>query len=102
MSVKEQQMVSTTVDGENQFTNSIKPSWVTSGYIDIVIEPDDSWSGTITVQRSFDNGDSWHDTDSFTSGIGSYLIEKSSKALLRIGCKTGNYSSGTCKVMLTY
>ncbi len=55
--------------------------------------------GTVTVQRSFDAGSTWADTDTFTStfegngydGVG---------AQYRAGIKTGEYTSGTATVTL--
>ena len=54
----------------------------------------------VTLQRSFDGGATFRDTDSFdadTEGVGDNAEENT---LWRIGVKTGDYDTGTVTVRL--
>ena len=53
-----------------------------------------TWAGTVTVQRSFDNGSSWLDVDTFTANTETYGFEPIN-CKYRVGIKTGEYTSGT-------
>lgn len=54
-----------------------------------------TWAGTVTFQRSFDNGSNWHDVKDYTSNtedvgeIGSDILGR---------CKMTAYTSGTAVV----
>jgi len=58
-----------------------------------------TFSGTVTVQRSFDAGSSWADVDTFTSTYEGNGYEGVG-AQYRAGIKTGEYTSGTATVTL--
>jgi hypothetical protein len=64
-----------------------------------------TWTATVTLQKSFDAGLSWEDT------TGVYVANTSTtfndaldniEILYRIGVKTGDYTSGTVNVSLSY
>ena len=57
-----------------------------------------TWAGTVTVQRSFDEGTTWRDiTDaSYTENQELNIYDPSIIALYRVGIKEGSYTSGTC------
>ncbi len=75
--------VTRTITASNQFTDPVK----LRGYFNLSISG--SWEGTVTVQRSFDLGDTWHDVDTFTSNTEEYGLEPehSNVVLYRIGAK---------------
>lgn len=50
-------------------------------------------SGSITVQRSFDDGSTWLDVESFTTDVERRGSEPEDKVLYRLNCTS--YSSGT-------
>jgi hypothetical protein len=53
-----------------------------------------TWTGTVTVQRSFDRGVSWLDVAEFTAS-GEYIgQEVEADVRYRFGIKTGDYDSG--------
>jgi hypothetical protein len=54
-----------------------------------------TWSGTVTLQRSFDNGSTWVDVWSTTSNVETAVESIESGVLYRLGIKSGNYTSGT-------
>lgn len=58
-----------------------------------------TWSATVTVQRSFDEGVTWEFYDSFTSNLSFDITETKELVYYRIG--TTSYSSGTVAVSLT-
>jgi hypothetical protein len=54
-----------------------------------------TWVGTVTVQRSFDDGVTWLDVATFTAN-GEYVgNEVEPNVVYRMGVKTGEYTSGT-------
>lgn len=54
-----------------------------------------TWVGTVTVQRSFDDGVTWLDVATF-SASGEYVGQEiEPDVVYRMGVKTGEYTSGT-------
>ena len=60
----------------------------------------DSWEGTITLQRSLDEGLSWRDIDIFKANEETGIIERLRKVLYRVGMKEGDYVSGTVTAVI--
>lgn len=54
-----------------------------------------TWSGTVHLQRSFDNGSTWMDVGEYTENAELSGDEVEDSVLYRIGVKSGNYVSGT-------
>jgi len=54
---------------------------------------------TVTVQRTFDNGTTWHDVDTFTSA-GEWVGTDGEGAIYRAGIKSGEYTSGTAEIRM--
>ena len=61
--------VTRAISTENTFTDRV----ILHGYFNLSVYGD--WSGTITIQRSFDNGTTWHDVKQTTSNIQEYGFE---------------------------
>jgi len=80
---------------DNQFTDSVE----LAGYFNISIS--DEWEGTITVQRSFDNGSTWFDVATWTANTQEYGFEPERGIYYRVGFKSGAYLSGTADVRLS-
>lgn len=57
------------------------------------------WSATVTLQRSFDGGTTWHNVDTFTSNIETTVFDPA-ETVYRVGVDDGDYSSGTVTVGL--
>lgn len=98
------QQVSSSLTGEDQFTNDIRVIGVDSSRIfDITITG--TWSGTITLQRSIDETGSFADVSEFTTNVSAQNHDDgldNQIAFYRIGFKTGDYTSGTATVTLNY
>jgi len=78
------------LSSENVFT---KPICLAKGYFNFSLSG--TWQATVTVQRSFDDGDTWHDVEQFTSN-GEYVgYEPEENVYYRFGVKAGDYVSGT-------
>lgn len=61
-----------------------------------------SWSGTVTLQRSFDSGSTWVDVATFTANKETTISEPQRNGLpYRVGIKSGDYTSGTVNLRLT-
>jgi hypothetical protein len=87
---------SSTLSAENTFCDAIMvhghASLITSG----------TWSGTLTMQASIDDGATWIDVPSgaFTSNVDRRFHEPAIGVLYRIGFKTGGYTSGDAVVTI--
>ncbi len=95
--------VSGSISAQNTFTSSISPTYkskyIPEGYLNVSISG--TWSGTVTLQRSFDAGVTWVDVESYTANDEGYLIDTEGSVLYRIGFKTGGYTSGTAVLRLS-
>ena len=56
--------------------------------------------GTVTVQRSFDQGATWRDVDTFTAPIETAGSDPEPVVVYRAGIKTGEYTSGTASIRI--
>jgi len=86
--------VTKTITAQNTYSDS----WSVQGRFNISISG--TWVGTVTVQRSFDNGSTWHDVATYTANTQTTGNEPSAKVLWRIGIKTGEFTSGSCVAAL--
>jgi len=79
---------------ENTFTDWIeKTSPSPIKYADFSIAG--TWTGTITLQRTFDDGVTPKDVDTFTGNYEGSFTEWVAGVKYRIGFKTGDYTNGT-------
>jgi hypothetical protein len=60
-----------------------------------------TWAGTVTLQRSFNNGSTWLDVYSVTANVETVVDSPETGVLWRLGIKTGNYTSGTAVCRLS-
>ena len=60
-----------------------------------------TWVGTVTLQRSFDDGTTWYDVTTWTANAQKALIDKQINSMYRLGCKNGEYTSGSVAVKLS-
>lgn len=98
------QTVTASISAQDTFSDTITVDGVgTSRQFTITITG--TWTATITLQKSFDDGLSWEDTTSvFTTNITTTFNDllDNVEILYRIGIKTGDYTSGTANVTLSY
>lgn len=97
------QKVELTVNGENQWTSEIRVSGVGVGRRFIAVNQG-SGTATITLQRSIGEPGAWADVQPIgpTAGYNYNDSLDNQIAYYRIGCKTGDYSSGTRDLSLEY
>ncbi len=60
-----------------------------------------TWTGTVTVQRSFDSGSTWLDVMTKTANTEEYGTEPEGGIQYRAGIKTGDFGSGTAVIRLS-
>ena len=60
-----------------------------------------TWSGTITLQRSFDEGVTWRDVADYTANQEDIVNSPEPGVLWRAGFKAGEYTSNTAVVRLS-
>ena len=89
--------VTRTITASNQFTDPVK----LSGYFNVSISG--TWTGTITVQRSWDLGSIWLDVDTWTANTEEYGLEPehTNVVLYRVGAKETALSSGSAVLRLS-
>ena len=58
-----------------------------------------TFSATITVQRTFNNGTNWFDVETFTVP-GQYIGTEGAGCLYRVGIKSGEYVSGSADIVM--
>ena len=89
--------VTRTITASSQFTDPVK----LSGYFNLSISG--TWTGTLTVQRSWDLGDTWLDVDTFIANTEEYGLEPehTNVVLYRIGAKVDALSSGSAILRLS-
>lgn len=86
--------VTAAITAQNTFTDKFQ----VVGHFNLSISG--TFSATVTVQRSFDNGSTWLDVDTFTApyeGVG----HDAEDLFYRVGVKTGEFTSGTANVRLS-
>lgn len=84
-----------TVSAEDTFTDPLNIKG--PGYIRVT--DTSSMSMTLSLQSSDDDGTSWITEDTF-SAEGTYEIENGLGLAWRIGCASGDYTSGTADVKI--
>lgn len=54
-----------------------------------------TWVATVTLQRSFDDGGTWQDVETFTANLERIGVSPETNIQFRFGIKTGDFTSGT-------
>jgi hypothetical protein len=101
-------LVKTTLDAEDEFTgDTVGAVQAEAGTAGIQIKGEfnlsisGTWEGTVTLQRSFNNGVDWFDVDTFTVNVENWDQEIESGVLYRAGFKTGDFTSGSADVRIS-
>lgn len=89
------QAASASIAAANTFTSGV----VVFGPFNLSISG--SWVGTVTLQRSFDNGTTWVDVGTYTANIEDVGDEPEEGVAYRAGFKTGEYTSGTAEIRIS-
>lgn len=90
-----QKLRTRSITAENLFTDAAE----IVGYFNISISG--TWTGTVTVQRSFDGGSTWLDIATWSENTEEYGFEPERDVWYRAGIKTGEFGSGTAVVRLS-
>lgn len=99
--VSEGQTVSASITAENTFSGTIRVTGAGTAR-GFTVSRTGTWTATVTLQRSFDEGASWIDVTTYTNngtvtfndGLDNQIV------LYRIGVKTGDFGSGTVNLTL--
>jgi hypothetical protein len=97
------QSVEVDATGESQWSNSVRVTGVGSGR-QISITRAGTWSATVTLQRSVGEEGDWTDVTTYTTnGTVAYNDGLDNQIVFyRIGIDTGDYTSGTAELSITY
>lgn len=69
------------------------------GYLNLSISG--TWSATVWLQRTFDNGTTWLDVKSYTANAQEAVEDYEKAVKYRLFVKTGGFSSGTIALRLS-
>jgi len=97
------QKVTANIGGGGQFTDDIKVTGIGTERL-FNIDITGTWVGTVTLQKSFDEGGTWSDVTSYTVNTSTTYNDGSDNQIIyyRIGIKTGDYTSGSATTELSY
>jgi hypothetical protein len=97
---------SAVLSGDNQFSDAILVTGLSAnGGREIFKTITGTWSGTIQLQRSFDNQLSWQDAAASTINVADIKLDDNQNNVdvhYRIGFKEGDYTSGQPTVLIYY
>jgi len=87
-------LVTKDVTAENTFSDGL--------YVvgDFNLSISGTFVATVTVQRSFDQGGTWRDVDTFTAPIETAGSDPEPVVVYRAGVKTGEFTSGTVSIRI--
>lgn len=92
--------ITASITAQNQWTTTpIRPN-PNNGKFYIGIEGT-GWAATVTLQKSYDSGTTWHNVLTWTANIQTKGEDDFLGIVYRIGVATGQYTSGTISVRLT-
>ncbi|HCZ47992.1 MAG TPA: hypothetical protein DCZ11_03185 [Gammaproteobacteria bacterium] len=97
------QTVSDSFSAENDFSTHIRVTGTgESRRFGVTIEG--TFTATVTLQRSVDEGASWQDVSTWTTPVSTTYLDGLDDQIIwyRIGVKTGDYSSGVADCTLVY
>jgi hypothetical protein len=98
------QTITASLSAQNTFTDAIRVTGVDAVRIfNYVVSG--TWAGTLTLQRSFDSATTgFSDVTTTTGNLNTSLDDTLDNSIVwyRIGFKTGNFTSGTAGITLTY
>lgn len=80
---------------QNTFTSAVS----LHGHYNVSVSG--TFTATVTLQRSFDDGTTWLDVKTYTAGAQEVGLEPEYGVVYRIGVKTGEYTSGTAVLRLS-
>lgn len=93
-------MSTTLLSAENTFTDSVISTVSAANDRDIAISITGTFIARVTVQRSLDGGTTWGDLPVSFNAPREYNVTPNRTVLYRVGIKTGDYTSGTVKVII--
>jgi len=88
-------IVTRAITAANQYTDLV----FLTGYFNLSLSG--TWTATVTVQRSFDNGATWFDVDTWTENTQEYGLEPERNVCYRVGVKAGDFTVGTIDARLS-
>lgn len=99
------QLTDATITGQDQFTSDTGLRVTGVGATrQFNIDITGTWSGTVTLQRSIEEPGAWVDVTEWTANVSTTHSDGLDNQIVyyRIGIKTGEYTSGTAVVTLTF
>jgi len=92
-----------TVDGPDQWTTpTFLSSWVEGPIAGaFMVSASGTFTGTVTLQQSFDHGVTWQDVRSFTGPTSLVMQNVSQSVMWRLGVKAGDAFSGSADLRVS-
>jgi hypothetical protein len=97
------QLVTKSISAQNTFSTAITVTDVGETRR-FTVQITGVWVATVTLQRSFDDGSTWSDVTTYTTNQATTYLDglDNQTVQYRIGVKTGDFTSGTAAVTLSY
>lgn len=99
-----QTTASVSLAGQDVYTDTLRVAGLSEGTVrNVTYNITGTWSGTLTLQVSYDEGETWQNRTAITTNSGNTLNIGSDNTicLVRIGFQSGDYTSGTAVVALS-
>lgn len=98
------QFVTASIGGADQWSDSIMVTGFGAAEREFDVVITGTWSGTVTLQRSIGVEDAWLEADTYTSNTTTSIDDDldDQTVYYRIGIDTGDYTSGTALVSLSF
>jgi hypothetical protein len=90
--------------GDDQYTDPVRISGLNEGVVRFVEWTiTGTWSGSISVQLSYDDGENWSNYDTYTSNTfwDNVYGSDNTVVLVRLGFQAGEYTSGVANIALS-
>jgi len=89
---------------ENTFCDGVAPAGTVSGVrrdCRANLSITGTWTGTLTLQRAFDGGTTYHDIEAFTENAQRQIEDNEVGVSYRVGFKSGDFGSGEANVRIS-
>ncbi len=98
------QNVAASLTAEDQFTDPIRVTGATAAQRTFTFTISDTWTATVTLQRSVGDDSSWVDVTTYTGNTTVNYNDALDNQIIyyRLGIKTGDFTSGTAVFAISY
>jgi len=94
-------VTATVSSAADTFTPGISPRYQNpSCRLNVSIDDDSVWSGTIRLQRKLSGMTTWEDVETYTDGVQEFIEDHSPGTLYRMGSYAADWTAGEARLRL--